>query len=147
MAKSFGVVVFHCRHMFHKECLPSSGTVSGSTFLKSFASLQIAYALICRTNLSFLFSFLECSFVISAVQRDVGQEVEYLRWRSNKNVCAHNIVVAYWCFYAPPPPCCFTFTVHWSIIITFPQSLKCAQNAKYLYWTVCVFISNNCKVL
>uniref|UniRef100_A0A7N8WMV8 Vacuolar protein sorting-associated protein 41 homolog n=1 Tax=Mastacembelus armatus TaxID=205130 RepID=A0A7N8WMV8_9TELE len=23
MAKSFSVVVFHCRHMFHKECLPS----------------------------------------------------------------------------------------------------------------------------
>lgn len=28
MAKPFNVVVFHCRHMFHKECLPSSGTVS-----------------------------------------------------------------------------------------------------------------------
>uniref|UniRef100_A0A668V6M5 Vacuolar protein sorting-associated protein 41 homolog n=1 Tax=Oreochromis aureus TaxID=47969 RepID=A0A668V6M5_OREAU len=26
MAKTFNVVVFHCRHMFHKECLPSSGT-------------------------------------------------------------------------------------------------------------------------
>lgn len=28
MAKPFCVVVFHCRHMFHKECLPSVGTVS-----------------------------------------------------------------------------------------------------------------------
>lgn len=28
MAQPFTVVVFHCRHMFHKECLPSSGTVS-----------------------------------------------------------------------------------------------------------------------
>lgn len=35
MAKSFSVVVFHCRHMFHKECLPSQGTVSNSTSLKS----------------------------------------------------------------------------------------------------------------
>uniref|UniRef100_A0A3Q3AWS8 Vacuolar protein sorting-associated protein 41 homolog n=1 Tax=Kryptolebias marmoratus TaxID=37003 RepID=A0A3Q3AWS8_KRYMA len=25
MAQPFTVVVFHCRHMFHKECLPSSG--------------------------------------------------------------------------------------------------------------------------
>uniref|UniRef100_A0A4W4ETN3 Vacuolar protein sorting-associated protein 41 homolog n=1 Tax=Electrophorus electricus TaxID=8005 RepID=A0A4W4ETN3_ELEEL len=25
-AQPFSVVVFHCRHMFHKECLPSSGT-------------------------------------------------------------------------------------------------------------------------
>uniref|UniRef100_A0A8C2CQQ0 Vacuolar protein sorting-associated protein 41 homolog n=1 Tax=Cyprinus carpio TaxID=7962 RepID=A0A8C2CQQ0_CYPCA len=24
-AQAFGVVVFHCRHMFHKECLPSPG--------------------------------------------------------------------------------------------------------------------------
>jgi len=28
MAQAFSVVVFHCRHMFHKECLPSSGSVS-----------------------------------------------------------------------------------------------------------------------
>lgn len=28
MAKPFSVVVFHCRHMFHKECLPSQGTVN-----------------------------------------------------------------------------------------------------------------------
>ena len=28
MAQPFSVVVFNCRHMFHKECLPSSGTVS-----------------------------------------------------------------------------------------------------------------------
>lgn len=27
-AQAFSVVVFHCRHMFHKECLPSPGTVS-----------------------------------------------------------------------------------------------------------------------
>ncbi|MGH0169797.1 UNVERIFIED_CONTAM: hypothetical protein FKN15_078471 [Acipenser sinensis] len=27
-AKVFNVVVFHCRHMFHKECLPSPSTVS-----------------------------------------------------------------------------------------------------------------------
>uniref|UniRef100_A0A671K9V8 Vacuolar protein sorting-associated protein 41 homolog n=1 Tax=Sinocyclocheilus anshuiensis TaxID=1608454 RepID=A0A671K9V8_9TELE len=26
-AQAFGVVVFHCRHMFHKECLPSPGNV------------------------------------------------------------------------------------------------------------------------
>uniref|UniRef100_A0A3B3TDL1 Vacuolar protein sorting-associated protein 41 homolog n=1 Tax=Paramormyrops kingsleyae TaxID=1676925 RepID=A0A3B3TDL1_9TELE len=26
-AKNFSVVVFHCRHMFHKECLPSPGMV------------------------------------------------------------------------------------------------------------------------
>ncbi|OXB54646.1 hypothetical protein ASZ78_003478 [Callipepla squamata] len=26
-SKSFNVVVFHCRHMFHKECLPVSNTV------------------------------------------------------------------------------------------------------------------------
>ncbi|MBN3324662.1 VPS41 protein, partial [Atractosteus spatula] len=26
-AKTFNVVVFHCRHMFHKECLPSPGTI------------------------------------------------------------------------------------------------------------------------
>ncbi|KAF3703710.1 Vacuolar protein sorting-associated protein 41 -like protein S53 [Channa argus] len=32
MAKSFSVVVFHCRHMFHKECLPSSGTFPGVQF-------------------------------------------------------------------------------------------------------------------
>ncbi|KAJ3615411.1 hypothetical protein NHX12_016776, partial [Muraenolepis orangiensis] len=27
MAQPFNAVVFNCRHMFHKECLPSSGTV------------------------------------------------------------------------------------------------------------------------
>uniref|UniRef100_A0A673C4M9 Vacuolar protein sorting-associated protein 41 homolog n=1 Tax=Sphaeramia orbicularis TaxID=375764 RepID=A0A673C4M9_9TELE len=32
MAKPFSVVVFHCRHMFHKECLPSSGTLPGVQF-------------------------------------------------------------------------------------------------------------------
>uniref|UniRef100_A0A7N6AL36 Vacuolar protein sorting-associated protein 41 homolog n=1 Tax=Anabas testudineus TaxID=64144 RepID=A0A7N6AL36_ANATE len=32
MAKSFSVVVFHCRHMFHKECLPSPGTFHGVQF-------------------------------------------------------------------------------------------------------------------
>uniref|UniRef100_A0A668V8B8 Vacuolar protein sorting-associated protein 41 homolog n=1 Tax=Oreochromis aureus TaxID=47969 RepID=A0A668V8B8_OREAU len=32
MAKTFNVVVFHCRHMFHKECLPSSGTIPGLQF-------------------------------------------------------------------------------------------------------------------
>uniref|UniRef100_A0A4W6CPV5 VPS41 subunit of HOPS complex n=1 Tax=Lates calcarifer TaxID=8187 RepID=A0A4W6CPV5_LATCA len=32
MAKPFGVVVFHCRHMFHKECLPSPGTIPGVQF-------------------------------------------------------------------------------------------------------------------
>uniref|UniRef100_A0A8C7TUJ2 Vacuolar protein sorting-associated protein 41 homolog n=1 Tax=Oncorhynchus mykiss TaxID=8022 RepID=A0A8C7TUJ2_ONCMY len=29
---SGGVVVFHCRHMFHKECLPSPGTIPGVQF-------------------------------------------------------------------------------------------------------------------
>ena len=33
MAQPFSVVVFNCRHMFHKECLPSSGTVSTTTRL------------------------------------------------------------------------------------------------------------------
>uniref|UniRef100_A0A671KU69 Vacuolar protein sorting-associated protein 41 homolog n=1 Tax=Sinocyclocheilus anshuiensis TaxID=1608454 RepID=A0A671KU69_9TELE len=28
-AQAFGVVVFHCRHMFHKECLPSPGNLPG----------------------------------------------------------------------------------------------------------------------
>uniref|UniRef100_A0A9J7WY03 Vacuolar protein sorting-associated protein 41 homolog n=2 Tax=Cyprinus carpio TaxID=7962 RepID=A0A9J7WY03_CYPCA len=28
-AQAFGVVVFHCRHKFHKECLPSPGNVPG----------------------------------------------------------------------------------------------------------------------
>uniref|UniRef100_A0A4W3J8U8 Vacuolar protein sorting-associated protein 41 homolog n=1 Tax=Callorhinchus milii TaxID=7868 RepID=A0A4W3J8U8_CALMI len=28
VAKMFSVVVFHCRHMFHKECLPTPGMVS-----------------------------------------------------------------------------------------------------------------------
>uniref|UniRef100_A0A3P9KGQ5 Vacuolar protein sorting-associated protein 41 homolog n=1 Tax=Oryzias latipes TaxID=8090 RepID=A0A3P9KGQ5_ORYLA len=32
MSKSFSVVVFHCRHMFHKECLPSQGTIPGLQF-------------------------------------------------------------------------------------------------------------------
>uniref|UniRef100_A0A672GL90 Vacuolar protein sorting-associated protein 41 homolog n=1 Tax=Salarias fasciatus TaxID=181472 RepID=A0A672GL90_SALFA len=32
MAKPFNVVVFHCRHMFHKECLPSPGTLHGVQF-------------------------------------------------------------------------------------------------------------------
>ncbi|KAF3836339.1 hypothetical protein F7725_028897 [Dissostichus mawsoni] len=32
MAKPFSVVVFHCRHMFHKECLPSSGAIPGVQF-------------------------------------------------------------------------------------------------------------------
>ncbi|XP_014884004.1 vacuolar protein sorting-associated protein 41 homolog isoform X1 [Poecilia latipinna] len=32
MAQPFSVVVFHCRHMFHKECLPSSGTIPGLQF-------------------------------------------------------------------------------------------------------------------
>lgn len=27
MGKPFGAVMFHCRHMFHRECLPSSGGV------------------------------------------------------------------------------------------------------------------------
>nr|XP_009677728.1 PREDICTED: vacuolar protein sorting-associated protein 41 homolog isoform X3 [Struthio camelus australis] len=31
-SKSFNVVVFHCRHMFHKECLPVSNTVSPVQF-------------------------------------------------------------------------------------------------------------------
>uniref|UniRef100_A0A493SZL3 Vacuolar protein sorting-associated protein 41 homolog n=1 Tax=Anas platyrhynchos platyrhynchos TaxID=8840 RepID=A0A493SZL3_ANAPP len=31
-SKSFNVVVFHCRHMFHKECLPVSNTVSSVQF-------------------------------------------------------------------------------------------------------------------
>ncbi|KAK7123924.1 hypothetical protein R3I93_022129 [Phoxinus phoxinus] len=31
-AQAFGVVVFHCRHMFHKECLPSPGTVLGTQY-------------------------------------------------------------------------------------------------------------------
>lgn len=34
MAKPFSVVVFHCRHMFHKECLPSSGAVSHLLFVR-----------------------------------------------------------------------------------------------------------------
>ncbi|MED6280149.1 hypothetical protein CHARACLAT_007860 [Characodon lateralis] len=32
MAQPFSVVVFHCRHMFHKECLPSSGAIPGMQF-------------------------------------------------------------------------------------------------------------------
>uniref|UniRef100_A0A1A8EVJ0 Vacuolar protein sorting-associated protein 41 homolog n=1 Tax=Nothobranchius korthausae TaxID=1143690 RepID=A0A1A8EVJ0_9TELE len=32
MAQPFSVVVFHCRHMFHKECLPSSGIIPGVQF-------------------------------------------------------------------------------------------------------------------
>uniref|UniRef100_A0A8C8G4H0 Vacuolar protein sorting-associated protein 41 homolog n=1 Tax=Oncorhynchus tshawytscha TaxID=74940 RepID=A0A8C8G4H0_ONCTS len=32
MAQNFSVVVFHCRHMFHKECLPSPGTIPGVQF-------------------------------------------------------------------------------------------------------------------
>ncbi|KAK0141665.1 Vacuolar protein sorting-associated protein 41 [Merluccius polli] len=32
MAQPFSVVVFHCRHMFHKECLPSSGTIPAHQF-------------------------------------------------------------------------------------------------------------------
>ncbi|KAG7524880.1 vacuolar protein sorting-associated protein 41-like [Solea senegalensis] len=32
MAKLFNVVVFHCRHMFHKECLPSPGMIHGVQF-------------------------------------------------------------------------------------------------------------------
>ncbi|KAG9341612.1 hypothetical protein JZ751_019129 [Albula glossodonta] len=31
-AKLFSVVVFNCRHMFHKECLPSPGTIPGVQF-------------------------------------------------------------------------------------------------------------------
>uniref|UniRef100_A0A674H722 Vacuolar protein sorting-associated protein 41 homolog n=1 Tax=Taeniopygia guttata TaxID=59729 RepID=A0A674H722_TAEGU len=31
-SKSFSVVVFHCRHMFHRECLPVSNTVSSVQF-------------------------------------------------------------------------------------------------------------------
>uniref|UniRef100_A0A4W4EV85 Vacuolar protein sorting-associated protein 41 homolog n=1 Tax=Electrophorus electricus TaxID=8005 RepID=A0A4W4EV85_ELEEL len=31
-AQPFSVVVFHCRHMFHKECLPSSGTIPGGQY-------------------------------------------------------------------------------------------------------------------
>uniref|UniRef100_A0A8C7KN03 Vacuolar protein sorting-associated protein 41 homolog n=1 Tax=Oncorhynchus kisutch TaxID=8019 RepID=A0A8C7KN03_ONCKI len=32
MAQNFSVVVFYCRHMFHKECLPSPGTIPGVQF-------------------------------------------------------------------------------------------------------------------
>uniref|UniRef100_A0A674CTS8 Vacuolar protein sorting-associated protein 41 homolog n=1 Tax=Salmo trutta TaxID=8032 RepID=A0A674CTS8_SALTR len=32
MAQNFSVAVFHCRHMFHKECLPSPGTIPGVQF-------------------------------------------------------------------------------------------------------------------
>uniref|UniRef100_A0A8C7R302 Vacuolar protein sorting-associated protein 41 homolog n=1 Tax=Oncorhynchus mykiss TaxID=8022 RepID=A0A8C7R302_ONCMY len=32
MAQNFSVAVFHCRHMFHKECLPSLGTIPGVQF-------------------------------------------------------------------------------------------------------------------
>ncbi|XP_064186870.1 vacuolar protein sorting-associated protein 41 homolog isoform X1 [Anguilla rostrata] len=31
-AKLFSVVLFNCRHMFHKECLPSPGTIPGAQF-------------------------------------------------------------------------------------------------------------------
>uniref|UniRef100_A0AAR2J862 Vacuolar protein sorting-associated protein 41 homolog n=1 Tax=Pygocentrus nattereri TaxID=42514 RepID=A0AAR2J862_PYGNA len=31
-AQPFSVVVFHCRHMFHKECLPSPGTIPGGQY-------------------------------------------------------------------------------------------------------------------
>lgn len=31
-AQLFSVVVFHCRHMFHKECLPSPGTIPGAQY-------------------------------------------------------------------------------------------------------------------
>uniref|UniRef100_A0A8D2NZT3 Vacuolar protein sorting-associated protein 41 homolog n=1 Tax=Zosterops lateralis melanops TaxID=1220523 RepID=A0A8D2NZT3_ZOSLA len=31
-SKSFSVIVFHCRHMFHRECLPVSNTVSSVQF-------------------------------------------------------------------------------------------------------------------
>ncbi|TKC39571.1 hypothetical protein EI555_011045, partial [Monodon monoceros] len=31
-AKPFSVVVFHCRHMFHKECLPMTSMSSPVQF-------------------------------------------------------------------------------------------------------------------
>ncbi|KAI4885937.1 hypothetical protein NFI96_011058 [Prochilodus magdalenae] len=31
-AQPFSVVVFHCRHMFHKECLPSPGNIPGGQY-------------------------------------------------------------------------------------------------------------------
>lgn len=44
MAQSFSVVVFHCRHMFHKECLPSSGPVGGSSWF-AFSNLTLCFCI------------------------------------------------------------------------------------------------------
>lgn len=76
MAKPFSVVVFHCRHMFHKECLPSSGSVSN--FLTVHVPLYASHMFYTFFPHSY-FRFLVCSFVTSAVRRGEGQEVE--SWR------------------------------------------------------------------
>lgn len=55
MAQPFSVVVFHCRHMFHKECLPSSGTVGG---ISEFALYNLILFFV-------FFSFDVSSFVFS----------------------------------------------------------------------------------
>lgn len=154
MAKPFSVVVFHCRHMFHKECLPSAGTVR--TFSIVLLHNKWNYFFLCNvklllsylTNMNlliflqlFLLScprFLGCSFATSAVQRGVGQEVESWRWKSNSNLCTHNIIIDAFIF-----PLLLSLTV--SALIDeyhFPSvtELYTCKNAKQLYWIVSIYL-------
>lgn len=156
MAKPFSVVVFHCRHMFHKECLPSSGTVSSFPivyvtlhtthhiislvwcWIRSSYHIffhELLYFISKNLNITFCpilrllyvfplshFRFLWCSSVTSAVRRSAAQEVESWRWKSSRDVCTHNVIIDAFIFSLVAFP---LLSMHWSINITFPQSVDC----------------------
>ncbi len=161
MAKPFSVVVFHCRHMFHKECLPSTGTVRNfptvcqhhnlfdltlsCTWIISLSALsylRIPDMTILRLLYLFplsRFRFLACSFVTSAVRRGADQEVESWKWKSNVDLCTHSAITD--AFISPPR--CFPFTV--SALINeyhFPPVTEryMSKNTKHLYWIVSVYL-------
>lgn len=53
MGKPFGVVMFHCRHMFHRECLPSSGGA-----VRDFFTIDLTHGTVVLDSFFILFGLL-----------------------------------------------------------------------------------------
>lgn len=57
MGKPFGVVMFHCRHMFHRECLPSSGGAVRDFFTIDLTHGTVVFRLIFHSLWPFVVSW------------------------------------------------------------------------------------------
>lgn len=164
MAKAFSVVMFQCRHMFHKECLPSSGAVSVNKCLKWVYKIRINWILHSFIHIYiyiyklistfphwdpsfplYHYRFLESSFVTSAVRRDGDQEVEYLRWKSNEDLCTWNAVTGIWimslCRFVPATFCVSINKYHFSSV-TGCYSYK--KHKAFRSDFLCIFKPDNC---